>query len=117
MNPDSVTNLPAGKAGRAGAPSEEDESVISSGQQSGKPHKTSAVAVVTKPAAASSAAAASHVVRVGVRSHAVLLYERGSFSGNQSLVDYRWTQNVSREFLFHLSSWCLLFKQLVGTTG
>ncbi|XP_030603048.1 BRCA2-interacting transcriptional repressor EMSY [Archocentrus centrarchus] len=57
----STEYIAGGKASRAGVPSEDDEVVISSGQQLGKPHKTSAVAVVTKPAAASSAAAASHV--------------------------------------------------------
>ncbi|XP_063342746.1 BRCA2-interacting transcriptional repressor EMSY [Pelmatolapia mariae] len=50
-----------GKATRVGVPSQDEEVVMSSSQQLGKPYKTSTVAVVTKPAAVSSAAPASHV--------------------------------------------------------
>ncbi|KAM9729107.1 BRCA2-interacting transcriptional repressor EMSY isoform 1-T1 [Menidia menidia] len=50
----------AGKAGRVGAPLEENDVVVSSNQPLGKPCNSSLVTVVTKPAAVSSAAAASH---------------------------------------------------------
>lgn len=63
---DRMTNFTAGKATRVGVPSQDEEVVMSSSQQLGKPYKTSTVAVVTKPVAVSSAAPASHVVRVGL---------------------------------------------------
>ncbi|CAI5642732.1 unnamed protein product [Oreochromis niloticus] len=57
----SAEYVAGGKATRVGVPSQDEEVVMSSSQQLGKPYKTSTVAVVTKPAAVSSAAPASHV--------------------------------------------------------
>lgn len=69
----STEYVTAGKvSSRVGVPSEDDNVVMSSSQQLGKPYKISSqVTVVTKPAAAvsSAAAAASHVSHVASDSH------------------------------------------------
>ncbi|XP_059207322.1 BRCA2-interacting transcriptional repressor EMSY isoform X2 [Centropristis striata] len=68
----STEYVTAGKvSSRVGVPSEDDNVVMSSSQQLGKPYKISSqVTVVTKPAAAiSSAAAASHVSHMPSDSH------------------------------------------------
>ncbi|XP_071369583.1 BRCA2-interacting transcriptional repressor EMSY-like [Centroberyx affinis] len=51
-----------GKAGRAGLPCEDEDGVLSSSQQQGKPYKTSSqVTLVAKPVPSSSAAPVSHL--------------------------------------------------------
>ncbi|XP_051257184.1 BRCA2-interacting transcriptional repressor EMSY isoform X6 [Dicentrarchus labrax] len=67
----STEYVTAGKVSRVGVSSEDDDVVMSSSQQLGKPYKSSIsqVTVVTKPVAVSSAAAASHVSHVPSDSH------------------------------------------------
>ncbi|XP_041808903.1 BRCA2-interacting transcriptional repressor EMSY isoform X2 [Chelmon rostratus] len=68
----STEYVTAGKVSRVGVASEDDDVVMSSSQQMGKPYKTSSsgqVTVVTKPVAVSSAAAVSHVSHMPSDSH------------------------------------------------
>ncbi|XP_026227422.1 BRCA2-interacting transcriptional repressor EMSY isoform X2 [Anabas testudineus] len=98
----STEYIAAGKVNRAVVPSEDDEVVMSSSQQLGKPYKTSSqVTVVTKPVAASSAVTASHVSHVpsDSRGKTETVLEVGELEGDtldpQTGLFYRSTQPPS----------------------
>ncbi|XP_029956578.1 BRCA2-interacting transcriptional repressor EMSY isoform X2 [Salarias fasciatus] len=91
---------PAGRAGRAGAASEDDNPAMSSGQPPAKPYKSiSQVTVVTKPAAVSTAAAAASHVPPDGHGKAEAALEVGELEGDtldpQTGLFYRSGQQAS----------------------
>uniref|UniRef100_UPI003AABFE5B BRCA2-interacting transcriptional repressor EMSY-like n=1 Tax=Centroberyx gerrardi TaxID=166262 RepID=UPI003AABFE5B len=92
----------AGKAGRVGLPCDDEDGVMSSSQQPGKPYKTSSqVTLVAKPVPSSSAAPVSHLCQMPSDGHGKLetVLEAGELEGDtldpQTGLFYRSSQSAA----------------------